>query len=184
MAATPDTWTYDTVGIRKRPVRHTDMELVLHWSLKAAVPLSRGHTPATMPAARLLTRYLREWVPRISKACGLPDGTVPIYWTVDGTGLNGEAHFETAPFQHAPAAGDPDDGGQNGDWLTCFSWPRSQQTGRPVNWLQLPVADLAWNARRADPGGFVQEALGWRPSPSETTVDIARLARLAGHRPT
>jgi len=28
----------------------------------------------------------------------------------------------------------------------------------------LPIADMSWNDERADKGGFIQEATGWKPA--------------------
>ena len=37
-------------------------------------------------------------------------------------------------------------------------------TGEELNWLTLPVVDKLWNRKRADKGGFIQEATGWKPA--------------------
>lgn len=36
------------------------------------------------------------------------------------------------------------------------------KTDNPLNWLGLPVVDKLWRSRRANEGGFIQEATGWK----------------------
>lgn len=36
--------------------------------------------------------------------------------------------------------------------------------GDRLNGLTLPVDDMRWTRRRADKGGFIQEATGWKPN--------------------
>ncbi|NER28870.1 MAG: hypothetical protein F6J89_14840 [Symploca sp. SIO1C4] len=50
------------------------------------------------------------------------------------------------------------------DFLNYFTSPVHFKTGEPLNWLSLPVVDKLWNNQRADKGGFIQEATGWKPS--------------------
>jgi hypothetical protein len=66
------------------------------------------------------------------------------------------------------------------DFLTHYTDPVHSETGEPLNWLRLPVLDRGWNSRRADKGGFVQEATGWKPSPLQSTVDVRLLGAAAG----
>jgi hypothetical protein len=66
------------------------------------------------------------------------------------------------------------------DFLTHYTEPVHAETGETLNWLRLPVLDRGWNSRRADKGGFVQEATGWKPSPLQSTVDVRILGAAAG----
>lgn len=50
------------------------------------------------------------------------------------------------------------------DFLTFFTWPVDPNTGNSLNWLTLSVVDKLWNSKRADKGGFIQGATGWKPA--------------------
>jgi hypothetical protein len=68
------------------------------------------------------------------------------------------------------------------DFLTHYRWPMHAETGERLNWLTLPVQDKAWNETQADKGGFIQEVLGWKPSPLQRTLHLPTLLRAAGLR--
>ncbi|MFE3206165.1 hypothetical protein [Embleya sp. NPDC059237] len=86
----------------------------------------------------------------------------------------GEGTFEAAPFETTPVSPIRE------DFLSFFTWPTHARTRERVNWLRLPVADGQWNDERTTKGGFIQEALGWKPSPLIASVDITQLAAAAG----
>jgi hypothetical protein len=44
--------------------------------------------------------------------------------------------------------------------------------GEEINWLRLPVVDKLWRADRGDPGGFIQEETGFKPSPFQSALDL------------
>ncbi|MBH8550844.1 hypothetical protein I8751_00235 [Nostocaceae cyanobacterium CENA357] len=50
------------------------------------------------------------------------------------------------------------------NFVTFFTHPVDSVTGKPINWLDVPVNDKLWNSKRADKGGFIQQATGWKPS--------------------
>jgi hypothetical protein len=110
-------------------------------------PISDDYTPEETEAGELL----HMWAEQVREV--YPDGLVPIYWFVYS---EGQGKFERMPFQRH--LGDAE------DFLTYFSWPVSKSTGERLNWLTLPVADKLWNEHRANKGGFIQEATGWKPS--------------------
>ena len=68
------------------------------------------------------------------------------------------------------------------DFLSSYAWPEDARTGRPLNWHTLPVLDKQWNARRCDPGGFLQQATGWKPAIYQPFVYLPALLRAAGLR--
>jgi hypothetical protein len=155
------------------------MRLTLHWTLHSASQWSREYDSSEVPAMRVLQGYLEQGVPAISQARHLPDGFVPIHWTVEAVDANGRpTHFESMPFQRPVHADGP-----GTDWTTYFTWPTSSRTGRRVNWLELPVADYQWRPGRADAGGFVQQALGgWKPTAGQPVVDLRAMVSLSGAR--
>lgn len=65
-------------------------------------------------------------------------------------------------------------------FLTHFTHPVHVVTGERLNWLRLPVRDTAWNATKADRGGFIQEVTGWKPSPLQSTMNVRQLGAAAG----
>lgn len=127
-----------------------DGELIAYWEV-ALDPISDEYTPAEMPARDLLA----QWARQVKKAHS--EGLIPIHWFVESPG---HAKFERMPFQYPHA---PDDARAE-NFLTFFTWPQDAKTGAPLNWLTLPVVDKRWSNRRADKGGFIQEATGWKPS--------------------
>lgn len=110
--------------------------------------MSDNYTPLDITAADLL----REWAGRAARS--FPSGILSIYWSVVG-----EAISEQLPgIEHYYA---PD---EERDFLTHFTQPIRTDTGQPLRWIELPVRDLKWNLQRADKGGFIQEATGWKPA--------------------
>jgi hypothetical protein len=96
-------------------------------------------------------------------------GAARIHWSVQGDGT-----FEAAPFQHQPLMAPPE------DFLTYYSWPEHHRTGERLCWNRLPVVDKLWRPRRADKGGFFQEATGWKPSPLQPVVYVPQILAAAG----
>ncbi len=139
------------VEVWKFMIRKTGGEkeaaLVAHWEVSHD-PISDGYTPQEADAKALFNK----WVTIVSEK--YPDGLVPIHWSVcseePGT-------FEFMPFQFNHIKYDE-------DFLTHFTWPVHAVSGEPLNLLALPVIDKLWNTSRADKGGFIQEATGWKPS--------------------
>lgn len=111
-------------------------------------------------------------------------GEIPISWYVTRPDILGV--FEGAPHARDRLlfSGMMSDFGQGAtrreDFLTHYTDPVHAVTGELLNWLRLPVLDRGWNSRRADKGGFVQEATGWKPSPLQSTVDVRLLGAAAG----
>ena len=91
---------------------------------------------------------------------------------------NGVAILSREPIENE-IRGFPDD---DEDFLTFFSWPMHAVTGQPLNWHSLPVVDQYWNASRADKGGFVQEATGWKPGILQPHVYLPTLIDACGQR--
>jgi hypothetical protein len=94
------------------------------------------------------------------------DELIPIYWFVESPD---QGKFERMPFQRHPV------GGALEDFLSFYSWPVNTQSGEYLNWLTLPVVDKAWNITRADMGGFLQEATGWKPAILQSFVFLPSL---------
>jgi len=135
------------------------------WEVKLD-PISDSFDPEEIDADSLL----RRWAKRVGPEH--PDGLVPIYWFVDSPG---HSKFERMPFQahHQLPTGEVIP-----DFLSCYTWPENPNTGERLNWLSLPVEDKLWRKGRADKGGFIQEATGWKPSLLQPFVYLPAL--LAG----
>lgn len=132
--------------------RHSDYEweglIVAYWEVSLD-PISDEYTPQEMDARELFNKWVKQ-------ACGkYPNELVPIFWFVQ---CEEHGKFEGMPFQfkHFP--------GMDEDFLTFFTWPINSVTGEWLNWLTLPVVDKLWNSKRADKGGFIQEATQWKPA--------------------
>ena len=132
--------------------------LELYWEVSWD-PISDDFTPDYTDADSLLERWVRKQTDRIAR----------VSWFVQGPGT-----FESAPFLRHPDY--PDEH----DFLTRYTWPTNSRTGERLRWAQLPVVDKLWNAERADKGGFIQQATGWKPGPFQTTLDWPMLLRLSG----
>lgn len=116
-------------------------------------PVSDDYTPQEISAEALLLKWL-EIVQNKH-----PDELIPIYWSVQ---CASQGIFETMPFQYP--RWQSNDEPLNQSFLDFFTHPEDPETGELLNWLSLPVKDKFWNAKRADKGGFIQQATGWKPS--------------------
>lgn len=144
---------------RSRQVDHVRrVELVAYWEVESD-PISDDYTPDEISANDLLGRWIDRVRPKYE------NGLVPIHWFVESPG---QGVFEQMPFQfpHLPA---------EEDFLARYTWPVDPRTGERLNWLTLPVVDKLWNKQRADKGGFIQEATGWKPSISQPYVYLDSL---------
>lgn len=133
-------------------------------------PMSDEHSPDEIDARSLL----RRWADRVR---GLHrDELIPISWWVV---CRDQGTYERMPFQvrRGPSDVEPPD-----DFLSFFTWPVNSRTGQPINWLTLPVLDKRWNGRRADKGGFIQEATGWKPSVLQPSVYLPALLSVLRQR--
>lgn len=120
-----------------------------YWEV-AHDPISDNYTPDDIAAVELL----RQWTNTVGER--YPDGLIPIFWFAASEEA---AKFEGFPFalnHHAELNED--------DFLTYYRWPDHAVTGEPLNWLTVPVIDKLWRKGRADKGGFIQEATGWKPA--------------------
>jgi len=135
-------------------------ELVAVWEV-AHDPITDDFTTET-PAREILRRWHRVIDDRF------PDGVVPIYWFVESPG---HAKFERLPFA-------AEDDGEN--FLTFYDWPTSVETGERLNWNTIPVADKLWRPGRANKGGFLQEATGWKPAIYQPHVYVPAILAAAG----
>ncbi|MCL5076304.1 MAG: hypothetical protein M1136_11795 [Chloroflexi bacterium] len=125
-------------------------------------PISDDYTPQEIGARDLFL----EWEKRVREKYA--NGLIPIFWFVQ---CKEQAVFEGMPFQfeHIP-------GSFRKDFLTFFTWPVNSETGESLNWLMLPVIDKLWNSRRANKGGFIQQATGWKPTILQPYVYLPALA--------
>jgi len=123
--------------------------LVVFWEASLD-PISDDYTPQEITARRLF----EQWVKKVHKK--YPNDLLPLHWSVE---CREHGLFEYMPFQFSHFADRPRE-----DFLTFFTWPLNSATGERLNWLTLPVADKLWNSERADKGGFIQEATGWKPA--------------------
>lgn len=125
-------------------------------------PISDDYTPREIDARELFNK----WEKRVRKE--YDNGLIPIHWFVRSEEL---LLFEGMPFQFRHIASSFDE-----DFLTFFTWPVNPETDEPLNWLTLPVVDKLWNPGRADKGGFIQQATGWKPAVLQPYVYLAALA--------
>jgi hypothetical protein len=124
--------------------------LSLYWEASLD-PISDDFTTEEASALDLL----RRWAKKVEK--NHPNGLIPVYWFVESVGPD-HRDFNAAPFafDHDLPVGKT--------FLTSYEWPTDVATGKELNWLQLPVLDKLWRRDRADKGGFIQEATGWKPA--------------------
>lgn len=126
-------------------------------------PMSDDYTPDEIDAIELLRLWIGQCYPDRGAEQRHGTGMVSISWFVAGA----DGTIEIASFQaHDHGVG---------DFLTAFTWPVHTSTGQPVNWLSLPVADAQWTTRRADKGGFLQQATGWKTAPLQPVVYLPGL---------
>jgi hypothetical protein len=137
--------------------------LVAYWEVSLD-PISDDYTPQEIDARELF----HKWGARVRK--NYPNGLIPIYWFVDCKGKE-YSTLEGMPFQFEHIAGSFPE-----DFLSFFTWPVNSETGEPLNWLTLPVADKLWNYKRADKGGFIQQDTGWKPSILQPYVYLPALS--------
>ncbi|MBD1906621.1 hypothetical protein NDI37_22515 [Funiculus sociatus GB2-A5] len=137
--------------------------LIAYWEVSFD-PISDDYTPEEIDAYELLKKWLKQVQSKY------PNGLVPIYWSVKS---KEHAIFEFMPFQFKHSAGMFRE-----DFLTFFTWPVNSMTGERLNWLMLPVADKLWNSKRADKGGFIQEATGWKPAVLQPYIYLPALMNI------
>jgi hypothetical protein len=135
--------------------------LVAYWEVYLD-PISNDYTPREIDARALFYK----WEKRVRKE--FRNGLIPISWFVE---CREEGKFNYMPFQFNHFLGHPVE-----DFLTFFTWPVNSVTGEPLNWLTLPVVDKLWNTRRADKGGFIQQATGWKPAILQPYVYLPALS--------
>ena len=126
------------------------VDLEAYWEVELD-PISDDYTPREASPVDLL----RVWAERV--AAKYPNGLVPIWWFVQSRpeGVFAEMDSQYDHFQ----------GEYNREpWLTQLSLPVDARTGDTIDWLTLPVVDKLWNRDRADKGGFIQSATGWKPA--------------------
>ncbi len=156
---------------RQWTVRHrwNDFEKKLipeaHWEVDFS-SMSDEYTPEEISAEDLFSR----WTEEVGKK--YEDGLVGIYWmysfrSADGCS-DGPYHM---PGQHNPWGLDV-----GKDFRESYYWPEDED-GNLLNWLELPVADMQWNADWTDKGGFIQEVTKWKPSVLQPYVYLPSLTQ-------
>jgi hypothetical protein len=137
--------------------------LIAYWEVSLD-PISDEYTPQELDARKLFYK----WENQVRKR--YVNGLIPIYWFVDCVGKE-HATFEGMPFQFEHIASSFLE-----NFLSFFMWPVNSETSKRLNWLTLPVADKLWNSSRADKGGFIQQATGWKPSILQPYVYLSALS--------
>lgn len=164
-------WTYRSLASGYE----TTTPLTLYWEAHCD-PISDDWEPEDIDAHALLRMWVQRYYPdRFGESMYGP-GMVHIYWGVRGK--DGHGVFEKAPF-----AADALDAREDENFLTELSWPVHADTGERVNWAALPVVDKLWRPGRrgrADKGGFIQEATGWKPSPLQPAFHLPGILAAAG----
>lgn len=144
-------WTYTSpYGVTRTT------SLTLAWYLDG-VSMSDQYDAVDRTAHELFDEWIRKY--------GQTDALLPIFWQVAEAG-------EPAPFQDHSLMRDH-------TFLDEWSDPVDADTGEPINWLTLPVADGVWRETETTKGGFLQEATGWKPSALQPSVSSAALRAAA-----
>jgi len=139
-------------------------ELELSWELPNDW-ITDDYLPEEISAQELLEQWLKWlWATKsFSEELGAPH--IPIRWMVRGR--------DSATAEAAPPVTPQD---QRPNFTTYYTTPERENNDEPVNWLRLPVTDKLWRAGRADKGGFIQEATGFKPAALAPTFDLRVLA--------
>lgn len=141
--------------------------LWLYWEVDGD-PVSDEYEPREVDAVELWSLWRRRYPSEPDS--GEPVGHKRITWYIEGPGV-----IESAPGQDDARWRFPNDD----HFLAHFTWPVNPKTGDPVRWTALPAVDKLWRPGRADKGGFIQEATGWKPAPFQPYMDVDRIATLA-----
>lgn len=169
-SGTGQTWRFeDRYGRDRR-----DRILELYWEVEGS-SMSDDYWPEEISATELLREWWRKYGRNdYSESYGISPGVNPIFWYIGGNGC-----FESAPFCQMKRELCKRRGFKDEDFFTFFSWPESEQTGESLRFCDLPVPDERWSEDHADKGGFIQEALGWKPAPFQPYADFKALAATA-----
>lgn len=159
------TWRFST----RRGGHTRETPLALEWEPNGA-SISDNWLPDEIDA-RDLWRTWVEWLHDKGFDSELGAPWVRIDWFVQG-----EVTFESAPFAYLPT----DWPGTREDFLAHYTWPVDVATGERVNFVRLPVIDKRWTQRRSNKGGFIQEALGWKPGALQPAMNVKAMAAAAG----
>lgn len=157
---------YRWKSLRGNPDALWEAELVAYWEVQGD-PISDDYTPDEITALELLSLWARKYGEKHK------DGLIPIYWSIEGTG----GIYESMPFayDHLQNRHQPQE-----HFLTFYTWPKFTATDQPLNWFEIPVTDKRWNKERADKGGFIQEATGWKPGILQPYVYLPALLNATG----
>lgn len=166
----PETWSFHDRYGRER----VGLTIELYWEAHYD-PISDDFTPDDIDAYELLRRWLAHLEHDDLSFYGLPARHVPVFWYLRFSASPG---FEGAPFCENSEKLAASFGRE--DFFSYFTWPTSDLTGQPLNFLALPVCDKLWNRTQANKGGFIQEALDWKPAAYQVSFDPWAMARRAG----
>lgn len=113
-----------------------------YWEV-ALDPISDHFTPNDISAEALF----QLWVEEVQRK--YTDGLIPIRWFIRGKGIT-----EFFPYQFCSS---------EKNFLDYWTHP-VDTNGKLLNFLKLQVRDKLWNKQRCNKGGFIQQAIGWKPS--------------------
>ncbi|MBM3942319.1 MAG: hypothetical protein FJ316_05250 [SAR202 cluster bacterium] len=139
--------------------------LAAYWEVSGD-SISDDFAPNEISADELFAKWISGYAHKY------PDGLIPIGWYVHREGNSGSG-YDVMPFQYRLS---------DRNFLTIFTWPIEVKTGKPLNWLRLPVVDKLWNSKRADKGGFIQDATGWKPAILQPYVYLPSLLETRSHQ--
>jgi hypothetical protein len=161
---------------RFRGAEEFTCELAYVWEANFSA-MSDDYLPEDISARDLYLKWARRYEGHLSAEHPgrYVFGEISISWYIASPDKPTRV-FEAAPGQQH----EPGSAGIGEDFRTHFTLPVHAETGEPLNWLRLPVENKGWNAKQSDKGGFVQEALGWKPAPLQHTMNAAYLAAMAG----
>ena len=132
-------------------------------------PISDNYTPEELDAIGLLRAWVKRYYPHPAAERLYGPGMVGISWFIEIAGM-----FESADCTADVYRDDQE------TFLSHFSHPQHDNSGEPINWNRVPVADKLWDRTHDDKGGFFQTATGWKPSPLQPAVYVPGVLRAAG----
>lgn len=152
---------------RRHDVERTG-KLTLYWEANGD-PVSDDYDSDDTSASELWRIWRKRYPIDEQAEARWGAGAVHISWFIGGA-----AAYEFAPHAVNLFGNDAE------TFLDHFTMPIEVATGEPIQWTRLPVEDKLWNENRADKGGFIQEATGWKPSPLQPVFWPDQLAEACG----
>lgn len=147
-------WDFTTL---RGKTSHENIALTLYPELECSPCLDNFYDCEGRAQVEIYFNYIQMHHPEWVRA-----DAVHISWYVSSGPLECPVVFESAPFESRPY-------GDHADFLSHYTWPRDSETGRYLDWYQLPVANNRFPK--------FAEALGWTPSALQSTFPLGSILR-------